>query len=103
MDEQYSKPLLSRERAFLFLSIIIITTLLTGFQESLKFFVLGTAGTITGGVTAVQPVELKDYFIGLVIFSALMVFLGYLVHALRTPKTEAWYPHLADEEDEIDN
>src|SRR3989344_5652374 len=103
MDEQYAKALLSKERAFLFLSIIIITTLLIGFPESLKVFVLGTTGTITGGATAVQPVELKDYFIGLVIFAALMVFLGYLVHALRTPKPEAWYPHLADEEDEIDN
>ena len=97
MDEQYAKALLSKERAFLFLSIIIITTLLIGFPESLKVFVLGTTGTITGGATAVQPVELKDYFIGLVIFAALMVFLGYLVHALRTPRPQAWYPHLADE------
>ncbi len=99
MDEQYAKALLSKERAFLFLSIIIITTLLTGFPESLKTFVLGTAGTITGAVTVVQPVELKDYLVGLVIFAALMVFLIYLVHALRTPRTQNWYPELEDEED----
>jgi len=99
MNKQYPNGLLSKERAFLFLSTIIIITLLTGFPDNLKVFVLGTAGTITGGATAVQPVELKDYFIGLVIFAALMVFLGYLVHALRTPKPEAWYPHLADEEE----
>ena len=68
MDEQYAKALLSKERAFLFLSIVIITTLLTGFPESLKIFVLGTAGTITGAVTVAQPVELKDYLVGLVIF-----------------------------------
>ena len=99
MDEHYSKTILSRERAFLFLSIAIVITLLTGFPESLKVFVLGTAGTITGGTAAVQPVELKDYFIGLVIFAALMVFLGYLVHALRTPKPQSWYPQIVDEEE----
>ncbi len=99
MDEHYSKALLSKERAFLFLSIAIVITLLTGFPESLKVFVLGTAGTITGGATAVQPIELQDYFIGLVIFAALMVFLGYLVHALRTPKPQSWYPQIVDEEE----
>lgn len=100
MDEQYAKALLSKERAFLFLSIVIITTLLTGFPESLKIFVLGTAGTITGAVTVVQPVELKDYLVGLVIFAALMVFLMYLVHALRTPRTQTWYPKLTEEDEE---
>jgi len=102
MNKQYPDGLLSKERAFLFLSIVIIITLLTGFPENLKVFVLGTTGTITGGVTAVQPVELKDYLIGLVIFAGLLIFLGYLVHALRTPKPEAWYPQVAEEGD-MDN
>ncbi|MDP3698362.1 MAG: hypothetical protein Q8R47_02135 [Nanoarchaeota archaeon] len=99
MDEQHSKTLLSKERAFLFLSIAIVITLLAGFPENLKVFVLGTAGTITGGATTVQSIELKDYFIGLVIFAALMVFLAYLVHALRTPRPQNWYPQMADEEE----
>ena len=99
MDEPYSKALVSKERAFLFLSIAIITVLLTGFPQSLKVFVLGTAGTITGGATAVQAPELKDYLIGLVIFAGLMVFLWYLVYALQNPKPEVWLPQVSEEEE----
>lgn len=99
MNDSYSRALVSKERAFVFLSIIIVITLLTGFPQNLKVFVLGTAGTITGGVIAIQPIELKDYFIGLVIFAGLLVFLGYLVHALRTPRPQNWYPQIVDEED----
>lgn len=99
MNNNYLPAPLSKERAFVFLSIIIVITLLTGFPENLKVFVLGTAGTITGGAIAVESVELKDYLIGLVIFAALMVFLGYLVHALRTPRPQSWYPHMVDEEE----
>ena len=79
------------------MSIIIIITLLSGFPDNLKAFVLGTTGTITGGAVAVEPVELKDYVIGLIIFAALMVLLVYLVHALRTPRPQSWYPQLQDE------
>lgn len=71
--------------------------LLTGFPENLKVFVLGTAGTITGGATAVEDVEPKDYFIGLVVFVVLLASLGYLVHALRTPRPQRWYPQIMDE------
>lgn len=98
MNNNGSKAPISKERAFLFLSIIIVITLLTGFPENLKVFVTGTAGAITGGATAVENVELKDYFIGLVIFAVLLVFLGYLVHALRTPKPQKWYPQIIDED-----
>ncbi len=94
-----SPALVSKERTFLFLSIIITLALLTGFPDNLKVFVVGTAGTITGGAVAVEPVEVKDYFIGLVIFAGLLVFLGYLVHALRTPRPQSWYPHMVDEDE----
>src|SRR3989344_1819851 len=103
MNEHNSGALLSKERAFLFLSILIIITLLSGFPENLKMFVVGTTGTITCGVTAVPKAELKDYFLGLVIFAGLLVFLGYLVLALRTPKCESWYPQLEEgNEDKLD-
>lgn len=98
MNDGYS-ALLSRERAFVFLSIIIVMTLLTGFPENLKIFVVGTAGAITGGATVIEEVEFKDYFIGLVIFAVLLVFLGYLVYALRTPRPQKWYPQIADEDE----
>src|SRR3989344_1535090 len=98
MNDNDSKAPVSKERAFLFLSLIIIMVLLTGFPENLKVFVLGTAGTITGGVTAVEEVEPKDYFIGLVVFVALLASLGYLMHALRTPRPQKWYPQIVDEE-----
>ncbi|MDO8511166.1 MAG: hypothetical protein Q7S55_03300 [Nanoarchaeota archaeon] len=98
MDNNYSKAPISKERAFLFLSIIVIMVLLTGFPENLKVFVLGTAGTITGGATAVEDVKPKDYFIGLVVFAVLLASLGYLMHALRTPRPQKWYPQIVEEE-----
>ena len=98
MDE-HSKALLSKDRAFLFLSMAVVIALLTGFPHSLKAFLLGTTGTITGGVVAVEPVGMKDYLIGLVIFAGLMVFLWYLVCALRNPKSEAWSPQVDGDEE----
>src|SRR3989338_560789 len=100
MDEHQAKALLSKDRAFLFLSIVTVIALLTGFPHSLKAFILGTTGKITGGAIAVEPIGMKDYLIGLVIFAGLMVFLGYLVYALRNPKPEVWYPQI-DEDDEL--
>ncbi len=97
VEMHYSKAWLSKERAFLFLSIILTVTLLTGFPENLKVFVLGTTSALTGGATAVKSVEVKDYFIGLVIFAALFVFTGYIVHVLRTPRTQNWYPEGVEE------
>jgi len=99
IDDGYAQYHLKRERIFLFLSIIIAATLLGSFPESLKRFILGTTNSITGGVTAVEAVGIKDYFIGLVIFAALAVFLGYLVHVLRNPRPERWLPQFSDEEE----
>lgn len=101
MERRHIESLLGKERAFLFLSLLIVTTLLTGFPDSLKIFLLDTGASITGGVIATQPAELKDYFIGLAIFIAMMVFLCYLVHVLRHPKPKAWYPQLQEEDEEI--
>ena len=93
MDRNYSKIFLSRERAFLFLSIIVITTLLTGFPQNLRIFVFETSDIITGGVVAVPPAELKDYLIGLVIFVMLVSFFYFIISLLRNPKIPAWAIH----------
>ena len=101
MNNNYHQILLGKERAFVFLSIIIVLVLLTGFPENVKIFVISTTGTITGGVTAVNDVNPTDYVIGLVIFAVLLVFFGYLVHILRTPKPQKWYPQIAEEESSV--
>ncbi|GEM_PF-6781727 len=99
IDESFAKYHLKRERAFLFLSIIIASALLSSFPESLKLFITGTSASITGGVVAVEAVGMKDYVTGLVIFVFLGIFLGYLVHVLRNPAPESWLPQVAEEDE----
>lgn len=95
------RGVLSKERAFLFLGMMVAIVLLTGFPHSVNLFSLSTSDTITGGAIVYQEAELRDYLVGLVLLAALMVFVWYMIYALRYPKPQAWYPQLEQEAPEF--
>ena len=101
MDEEHlQKQSLAKERAFLFLSLLLVGMLLSGSSQSLLIFFSGTFNALTGASIALEPVGMKDYFIGLGIFVALVALSFYIVHVLRNPKPQTWHPEFPAEEKE---
>ncbi len=102
MDEQehFRKQPLAKERVFLFLSVVVAAVLLTSSPKSLWVFFQGTFNSFTGASIAIEPVGMKDYFIGLVIFAALVALSFYIVHVLRNPKPQRWQVEAPEEEKE---
>ncbi len=102
MDEQehLRKQALARERAFLFLSVLAAAVLLSGSPRSLLVFFSGTFNSFTGASIVLEPVGMKDYFTGLVIFAALVAISFYIVHVLRNPKPQLWKAELPEQKKE---
>ncbi len=99
MDEEHlQQHSLAKERAFLFLSLLLVGILLSGSSQSLLIFFSGTFNTLTGASTAVETVELKNYFVGLSIFVALVDLSFFIFHVLRNPKSQIWHPEFPEEE-----
>ena len=100
-QEHLQKRALGKERAFLFISILIILTFLTGSPESIVVFFSGTYGALTGAAVAADTADMKDYLEGFAIFVALVAISFYVVHILRHPKPQLWHAGLPEEEKEL--
>ncbi|MEK6863491.1 MAG: hypothetical protein AABW53_02230 [Nanoarchaeota archaeon] len=102
MEQEYlQKRALGKERAFLFISILIILTFLTGSPESIVVFFSGTYEALTGAAVATDTADTKDYLEGFAIFVALVAISFYVVHVLRHPKPQLWRAELPEEEGEL--
>ncbi|MEK6900347.1 MAG: hypothetical protein AABX05_04460 [Nanoarchaeota archaeon] len=101
VEEEKLQKSIERERVLVFLSIIIVVVLLTGSWQSLLAVFSGSFNAVTGASTAVDAVSVKDYILGLWVFTAMIALAFYAVYALRHPKPQLWKVELPKQKEPL--